>query len=189
MKDLEDKSPVPWDRTFWSLEVLESGMWPLNGPDGKPLDNGKGGTPIAPHGSKFYSAVVLFLKGDMEFMCVTVGLPSWSSNECCGLCRANRSDKNFKDMRRCALWRPSVLNQAQFVARFRRPGMHPLLERMCKLSFHFWCIDLLHITDYHGVAAHCIANVVNDVVRDNELGVRSHGRAFERPPKHRMCHS
>jgi hypothetical protein len=54
---------------------------------------------------KPFSAVVLFAKGDLEFMANDVGLPHWSSHEICGLCFANKGHINFKDCRKIAAWR------------------------------------------------------------------------------------
>ena len=72
----------------------------------------------------------------------------------------------------------------EFRARFFHPGAHMLLQRMCTVSWCFWGLDILHISDYHGVSAHCIANVLHDIVRDNELSVRSQDVAWERRMHH-----
>ncbi len=184
MKNLADKSPVPWQRLLWSFEVLEGGIMPFTDMNGAAVDpHGllSAGLPIANDGAKNYTCALLFAKGDLEFFCVDVGLPNWGSHECCALCMANKTDKNFKDMRRRAQWRRSILDQRQFAARFHKVGIHPLLDRMCIVAFWFWAIDLLHVTDYHGVSCHCIGNVINDIIKDNELTVRSQDKAYERP--------
>ena len=75
MKDEADYSPVPWQHLSWSFRAMETGLWPAVGPDGTALE-GSAGTPLAlDERGKPFSAVLLFMKGDLEFMAVDVGLP------------------------------------------------------------------------------------------------------------------
>ena len=55
-----------------------------------------------------------------------------------------------------------------------------LLQRMCSVSRYFWALDLLHITDYNGVSGHCIGNVLCDIVRDSEYGLRTQQASWDR---------
>ncbi len=54
------------------------------------------------------------------------------------------------------------------------------MARMCNVSFYFWGLDLLHITDYHGVAAHCVGNVLAEIIRDTEFSLRTQADTIER---------
>lgn len=61
------------------------------------------------------------------------------------------------------------------------------MQRMCDVSLGFWAMDLLHVTDYHGVTSHCLANVVHDVVRDNEFKLKSQAETWDRHAKSSEC--
>ena len=113
VKDTADKSDksVAWKQLFWSFRALEAGCWPHVGPDGN-IDDGAVGSPLAVDGDKFYTAVLLYCKGDLEFMSNEVGIPHWGSELCCGLCWADKSRRNFKDPRWCANWRIYRITQA-----------------------------------------------------------------------------
>ncbi len=54
------------------------------------------------------------------------------------------------------------------------------MKRMCNFSRFFWALDLLHVTDYNGVAGHCVGNVLCDIVRDSEYGERSQQASWDR---------
>jgi hypothetical protein len=110
-----------------------------------------------------------------------VKLPHWNNEECCGLCRADKGLRNFKDPRRSAGWRPTVHSQLSFRERFGPSANHEFLKRMVSVSLRFWALDILHIMDYHGVSCHILGNIINMIVRDNELGVRTFQAGFDRP--------
>ena len=110
-----------------------------------------------------------------------VKLPHWNNEECCGLCRADKGLRNFKDPRRSAGWRPTVHSQLSFRERFGPSANHEFLKRMVSVSLRFWALDILHIMDYHGVSCHVLGNIINMIVRDNELGVRAFQAGFDRP--------
>ncbi len=96
-----------WRQLFWSLAAMETGLHPLADVDGTPTNDGFGGRPIAKdaHADKHFCAILLWCKGDLEYMSNDVGIPHWSSNLCCGLCGADKAGNNFKDNRRAARWR------------------------------------------------------------------------------------
>jgi hypothetical protein len=124
-------------------------------------------------------------KHKTKFMANDIGLPHWGSDLCCGLCMADKAVNNFKDCRRCANWRPTTHTPLSFRARFLKPGIHMVMERMCSLTPCYWALDTLHITDYHGVASHVLGNVLHDIVRDNEYGLPTQAATFERSKSHR----
>ena len=81
IKKKEEKcSQVPWRHLLWSFKVLEAGVWPMTDFQDRPL-GALAGQPLAkddedPIG---FSAVLLFCKGDLEFMANDIGLPHWGS--------------------------------------------------------------------------------------------------------------
>ena len=108
-KASSDKSETPWNHFIWSLSVLESGVWPGLGPNGEVVDDRRVGTPLAgaANGAN-HTAVLLYMKGDLDWFANDVGLPHWGSEQCCGLCWADRRRLNYKDMRRwCDTFQPS----------------------------------------------------------------------------------
>ena len=48
------------------------------------------------------------------------------------------------------------------------------------MSHLFLALDMLHVTDYNGVAGHCLGNALTDIVRDNEFAVRTQAATLER---------
>ncbi len=44
-----------------------------------------------------------------------------------------------------------------------------ILKDMCEMGPWSWALDSLHSVDYHEAAAHAVANVLFDIVRDAEL--------------------
>ena len=95
------KCDVAWDFLFWSLSVLESGVWPERGPRGEEYRDSRSGRPLIPAGDGHrWSAVLLYLKGDLEWFANDVGVPHWSKEQCCGLCWADRDRRNYKDFTR-----------------------------------------------------------------------------------------
>ncbi len=80
---------------------------------------------------------------------------------------------------RRALWRSTVHDAVSFRQRFE-PASHPLLGEMCTRGPQFWALDILHVVDYHGVAAHCVANMFCDIIRDDELGSPNQSVTLER---------
>lgn len=196
-----------WEHLLWSFRCLQSGVWPSTGPDGVACPSAAAaGTALAPAGGdRFWFALPLFIKGDLEFMCNEVGsqglirdgslkplsvltcqpgelashyvglslmdrtgFPHWSQDRCCGLCLADRSGNNYKDHTARASWRQTTHCPTSFAARFQN-AEHPLLRECCKMSHHYWALDILHIADYNGVSCHALANVLTDVIRDNEF--------------------
>lgn len=95
-----DKSPEPLRHLLWSLRTLEAGVWPSCSVDGSPLDCPSAGTPLAEDDGRRWSAITLFVKGDLEYFANDLGLPHWASRQCCGLCLADKGPFNYKDMRR-----------------------------------------------------------------------------------------
>ena len=135
---------------------------------GKPLTAGR------------WSGVLLFLKGDLDFMCNDVGIPHWSRHDCCGRCLANKSDLNYKDLRRKAKWRPTVHTPESFRRRFGQAPRHPLLLFLAAAGGLFaWALDTLHVMDYNGISAHIIGSVLTDIIRDDEFRTGLQARSLE----------
>ena len=84
-----DKSGLPnlgWQQLKWSLNSLALGVFPSHSPDGRAYVQGDWQFPLARthlavSENGFYSAVVLFVKGDMDFFCQEVGLGHYNKAE------------------------------------------------------------------------------------------------------------
>ena len=68
-----------WRHFLWSTSVLESGLWPSHDVNGNPVVVDQAvlaGRPLAAAGlDKHWSCILLFMKGDLDFMANDVGLP------------------------------------------------------------------------------------------------------------------
>ena len=168
-KAVGNSSALAFQTLLWSFGALEAGLWPSQYVDGSTC-TASGNLAGQPLTSAGWSGVLLFLKGDLEFMCNDVGLPHWGRNDCCGLCMANKSDLNYKDLRKTASWRCTTHTPQGFRDRFGQDDRHPLLRFLASSGGPFaWALDTLHLLDYHGVSSHIIASVFTDIVKDDEF--------------------
>ena len=109
-----------------------------------------------------WGAILLFVTGDLEFVCNDLGLPHFNSNQCCALCCANVSDKPHNNYHNDAAWRGTLRTSDEFRAALRQP-LHPLVA-WHSFSRFTYRLDLLHLLDHHGVASHVVANVIANFV-------------------------
>ncbi len=96
-----------------------------------------------------------------------------------GICCISLTASTVASRIRRSRWRPTVHDAASFRARFGLAS-HPLMIEMCRRVSHFWALDILHVVDYHGVGAHCVANVLCDIIRDDELGSPNQSVSLDR---------
>lgn len=93
-------------RLRWSLNCLAEGTWPrsdhrgVDFPEGS-VDRRRAGRPLA---SGFY-AVILCVKGDLDFVSKSLKGPNASSAAPCALCECDMSDRPFWDLSPEAAWR------------------------------------------------------------------------------------
>ena len=96
-----------------------------------------------------------------------------------GICCISLTASTVASRIRRSRWRPTVHDAVSFRARFGLAS-HPLMIEMCRRGPHFWALDILHVVDYHGVGAHCVANVLCDIIRDDELGSPNQSVSLDR---------
>ena len=121
--------PKAWKVLCWSLQALESGVWPETDWQGKPfedtssLDYTKRGTPLAGD----YSAVVFLLRSDLDFLSSHFHLNHAASNSPCVLCQADRDMDSlpWTDCRPIALWRQTCWTREGWAA--SNPDAHPFV--------------------------------------------------------------
>ena len=132
MSEFDDHS---WPRILQSFEALAN-----QGAD----DNHWGG-------------ILLFVSADLEYACNDLGLPHFNGRNMCSWCWANTSYLPHTDYSDGALWRGTLVDNAVFMNRVRRP-LHPLVDHpwFCIFSYR---LDLLHLWDHHGVLSDITANV------------------------------
>ena len=96
-----------------------------------------------------------------------------------GLCLADKAGRTYKKFRDDAAWIPTVHTESSFRARHRHIT-HPLVQHICDNGSSMWTLDLLHLTDYHGLIAHAVGNLLADIVRDSEIpDCRTHGHTLD----------
>ena len=97
-------------------------------------------------GPNEWGGVLLFMGSDLEYICNEVGMAHYNSNELCGYCLADGDSRPHTDNSAGAMWRHSVLNNVQFLARFRHPP-HPLVNHKW-FSLYSYRMDLMHIATH-----------------------------------------
>ena len=114
----------------WSLHWLWLGEWPTH--DWK-------GTPIAAAGRKLangHYAVLLVLKGDLDYFNKSLRLPHYGSNNPCSWCRCNTSDIPWNDWRK---------NAALWVGTIWQPGPWALSPRNLNKLFTLPGVSVLNV--------------------------------------------
>ena len=142
-----------------------AGKHPQSKPDGSALVNTRfePNTPLAKVGGVEYSAVFLFMAGDMEMFCNTLGLSHFGSNEPCFFCPCNRSDLPWSEFRWAARWRRRHYDDATFL-RMVRPWRHGFWdwEGVSKRTI---ALDTMHLLDHHGVGSIILATLFAEAIR------------------------
>ena len=112
-----------WLVICWSLYWAYEGVYPTHDYNGKRYTSGidaiRAGHPLA--GGFFL--VVWAIRGDLEYMLMTLYLRNYNSKTPCNLCPANCSNIPWTDARRNqALWLDSIWSNSMFAANF--PNRH-----------------------------------------------------------------
>ena len=131
-----------WLWMTWSLFWLYEGVHPTHAPNGSPYTTGieaeLAGEPLA---GGFY-CVLWQIRGDLEYMLLTLKLRNYNSNTPCSCCGANGSTHPWTDARRnAALWLDKLWTNASFAEAF--PDRHPLFK-LQGVGICNWCPDWLH---------------------------------------------
>ena len=106
-----------------------------------------------------WGGILLFLGGDLEYLCNVVGLPHYNSPDAmCACCRANTTNTPFNNFHADARWRGTLVANAEYMARIRKP-LHALVQDAV-FNSQTYRFDLIHMCDHHGVTSHVIANVL-----------------------------
>ena len=145
----------------WSMQLLATGEWPTCRHDGSPwCETDK--TRAKWVGSMGVRAILLQCRGDWSWMKELLGFPSWSSNEMCWLCEANKS--NFTDFGLSAPWRRQRRTPEGFFARQRAMGVpRSPLFRCPGFSLLMVVIDMLHACDL-GVSQIAVGNLFMELL-------------------------
>jgi hypothetical protein len=168
--ELEAKLPNrAWHDFIDSLVLLRQGFHgPESALSGMPVAQGPDGI--------VWEAVTLFGKADGEQM-VAWGMSSYNgTDEMCGYCLANRSDRPYTDLRDSAAWQPSEIGSTSpFFLRLRQPH-HPLVVAEF-FTFWFFRIDIMHLWDCKGVWSIVLGSVLWLLVhQENRLGTNQAAR-------------
>ena len=139
--------------------TMNDKSWPLVLDSFERLHRGTddAGEPLVNLGGTEWRAILLFSCMDMEWYVNDLGFSSWSSTDICAFCPANRTDYDFKNMRRCAPWRTRMYSNTQFMAHLRKE--HPL-STYAGFSVFFPRLDSMHVQDYNGNAANVCGNAL-----------------------------
>ena len=162
-KSVTSKSPDPSKDTWhtlhrvmaWSFQACFLGVHPSQDHDGNAFKPGSmeeqlAGTPLC--GSLRF--VLWNFLGDQEYLSNVLGLPHWATDKFCWLCDACRSnpEKSWKDFREQPGW--SLVDPAAVVESISN---NPLLALPFCSEFNV-VLDLLHVLDHKGVAAHLLGS-------------------------------
>ena len=138
--------PKVWKVLEWSFDALAKGRWPETNWQGDAFDDqtsvdyqNKG--KLLANG---FSAVLLVLKSDFEFLASHFDLNHTSSNEPCCLCRADRQmeSRPWTDVRMGAAWRTSTWSKEEWAA--SHPHCHPFFK-MGDNGIDMVFPDLMHV--------------------------------------------
>ena len=118
-----------WKVLAWSFDALSKGFWPETDWKGDPFEDGT--TDFEKKGQLLasgFSAVIMLLKADLEFLSAHFGLNHTGSNDPCCLCRANRSmdSRPWTDCRLVAAWRRTCWSKEGWAA--EHADCHPFFK-------------------------------------------------------------
>ena len=97
-----------------------------------------------------WGAVHIGNKMDLEAYVSEQGWNGYNSNQPCGLCRCNRSDRPWTDFRDAAAWRATIMSAAEYSARYSH--CHPLQRSPGSTAMTNFS-DSMHVLDYQGVTS------------------------------------
>ena len=114
--------------------------------------------------NKYWTAVHLHIRGDLEFFVNDLGMSSYNSNSPCALCACNRSNVQWNHFSEHAAWLGVTYTIADFLTKYRVAGCHPVLHHP-GMGPHMISLDLMHICDSNGISGIAAGNVFYDIVK------------------------
>lgn len=149
----------------WSLNCLFLGTWPSEDHTGTPYPAGtlahkRAGQPLA----NGFFAVLMCVKGDLDYYGKVLKLPWYSSLSPCAFCPCNTTTMPWNDFGASAAWRSNVWNNVTWAA--ARPARHQLFLGEFSCGILSVCADLLHTkhlgTDawFYGSVLHMLCYMV-----------------------------
>ena len=151
---------VLWPVLAWSFNACFDGVHPSTDHNGVAWPAGSeraqlAGAPLCVGRLRFF---IYGFQGDLEYMCNDLDMPHYQRDNFCWMCTCGRGrDNAWNDFRDGALWRRQCTTQAQACA--RPPSAHPFFSIRGVHSLMLM-LDVMHVCDQNGVAAHCIGNVL-----------------------------
>ena len=117
---------------------------------------------------KLWTAVLLFIKGDMEFLCQEFGLGHYNKADICHVCLANVSNFPWTDFSELVQHFRTILSNGAYIARHLHGNHHGLLELTGVNRFTF-PFDSLHILDHRGIFSRIIANTLYTICKRHDM--------------------
>ena len=141
-----------WDILLESERCLESGTFE----DGTRLAGG-------------WKACFIEGKMDLEEACAQLGFQSYSSEEPCGYCGANRSNMPWNHFSSRAAFVRTIYSTPRFLNKYRLSGKQHPFWLMRNMHKDFLKIDLLHTCDCKGLTSMVIGNCLFEAVYFREV--------------------
>lgn len=115
-----------------------------------------------------FGAVLVGLKGDLEYYVNNLGWASYNSATPCGLCAADRGARAWNNPLPTAEWRDTIYSLEEYKHRYCLPNCHPLnlFEGITAYTVY---LDLLHVLDHKGVTSLIVGNILWSVIQHREL--------------------
>ena len=130
-------------------------------------ENGKVIAPAEDDCKRFWTAVLVDLKADLEELCSQLGFQAYSKPDMCGFCEANDTDKPWSHFSLAAAFTHTIYTTLQFRHKYLNTGkQHPIWAFIRTPSFV--AIDLLHDADHKGITSIAIGNILAEVIRSHE---------------------
>ena len=157
-----------WNVILWCLRILESGVFPNVDWAERPYlpgtwEHSQAGLPFA--GGYWFP--LWLIKGDMEWMANSLGLPHWQSAKPCAWCQCSREpDNGVFNFFPAAQWRRSLWLNARAWKR-SQAKLHPIFQ-LDNVSLFSIGLDMLHTVDL-GVVQHAAGSVLMYMVTSDIL--------------------
>ena len=146
----------------------DHGAWQLVLSDFDALASGVvSGRTVAQDGRIRFKFVLMVAKADEETRSNTFGLASYSANEPCSECLANRTNRPFTNLSDGAEWRPTEdMTVAMYKVRvIGSPPVHPLASSHYFCSRYFFFLDLMHLCDCKGFTSEVAGSILSLLIR------------------------
>lgn len=129
--------------------------------------------PLEDDPSNSWTAVFIYVHGDLDFFANGLGIRHWQSPMPCGLCNCNRilvrdGGAPWNDFSSSPSWLNLVLGLVAWLEVMRVGKYHPLLDMDCA-GPDMVAIDTLHTVDHDGVASHIAGNSLAEIVDSHVL--------------------